>query len=196
MGLVRAARPARRRGPIAVALGVVLGLALLAGLVAAVAGRPSSSAGPVYSVAQVTTGLRQHPRAWVGRTVLVQGRVAGSMSWWSGQSGRSGPLNPFYPPPGLSIRIRLVPLNLNGVPARIWPGPALWVVPHLAPRSARPVMSALRRIPLVQRLFPPPQPLDADVTTPSVFRLTLLPRHRTRCLNVCPDATLDGGVQL
>ena len=171
-----------------------LGVVLVIGLSAALA--PPSPTGPVYTVAVVKAGLRLHPGAWIGRTVLVQGRVAGSMSWWSGQSGRSGPLNPFYPPPGLSIRIRLVPLNLNGVPARIWPGPALWVVPHLAPRSARPVMSALRRIPLVQRLFPPPQPLDADVTTPSVFRLTLLPRHRTRCLNVCPDATLDGGVQL
>jgi len=34
MGLVRAARAARQRGPIAVALGVVLGLAVLGGLVA------------------------------------------------------------------------------------------------------------------------------------------------------------------
>ncbi len=47
MGLVRAAQPARQRGPIAVALGVVLGMALLAGLVAAVVERPSSPDGPV-----------------------------------------------------------------------------------------------------------------------------------------------------
>lgn len=68
MGLVRAVRPTRRRGPIAVAL-VVLGLALLAGLVAAVAGRPSSPAGPVYTVAQVRAGFTRQPAA-------VQGRVA------------------------------------------------------------------------------------------------------------------------
>jgi len=192
MGLVRAARPARQRGPIAVALSVVLGLALLASLVAAVAGRPSSPAGTVYAVEQVTTGLRQHPRAWIGRTVLVQGRVAGAMSW--GQSGH--PLTDvLYPPPGLNIRIRLVPIDLQGYPARIWPGPALWVAPHLAPPSLNPPLNALRRIPLVKRLFPAPQPLDTTDTTPRVFRLTLLPRHGTRCPGVCADATLDG-VQL
>jgi len=170
-----------------------LGVVLVIGLSAALA--PPSPTGPVYTVAVVKAGLRLHPGAWIGRTVLVQGRVAGSMSWWSGPSGRSGPLNPFYPPPGLSIRIRLVPLNLNGVPARIWPGPDLWVAPHLTSPSSSPFMSALRRVPLVNRLFPAPQPLDTTDTTPRVFRLTLLPRHGTRCPGVCADATLDG-VQL
>lgn len=97
---------------------------------------------------------------------------------------------------GLNVRIRLVPVDLHGYPARIWPGPALWVAPHLAPRSVSPFMSALRRIPLVKRLFPTPQPLDEAVTTPSVFRLTLLPRHGTSCPGVCTDATLDGGVRM
>jgi len=169
----------------------VLGVVLVIGLSAALA--PPSPTGPVYTVAVVKAGLRLHPGAWIGRTVLVQGRVAGSMSW--GQSGRSGPLNPFYPPPGLNIRIRLVPIDLQGYPAQMWPGPALWVAPHLAPPSSNPPLNALRRISLVNRLFPAPQPLDTTDTTPRVFRLTLLPRHGTRCPGVCADATLNG-VQL
>lgn len=80
---------------------VALSLVLVIGLDIARALPPPSPAGPVYTVAMVKAGLRLHPRAWVGRTVLVQGRVAGSMSW--GQSGH--PLtNTLYPPPGLNIR--------------------------------------------------------------------------------------------
>jgi len=112
----------------------VLGVVLVIGLSAALAPPPPTE--PVYTVAVVKAGLRLHPGAWIGRTVLVQGRVAGSMSW--GQSGHSGPLNPFYPPPGLNIRIRLVPIDLQGYPAQMWPGPALWVAPHLAPPSSNP----------------------------------------------------------
>ncbi len=180
-----------RTAKVGIVLGV-LGLVLVIGLSAATA--PQSPTGPVYTVAAVKAGLRLHPREWVGRTVLVKGRVAGSMSW--GQSGRSVPIDWLYPPPGLNVRIRLVPVDLHGYPARIWPGPALWVAPHLAPRSASPFLSALRRIPLVKRLFPTPQPLDEAVTTPSVFRLTLLPRHGTSCPGVCTDAMLDGGMQM
>ncbi len=69
----------RTRGRRAAAtIGVVLGMVLLAGLVAAVAGRPSSPAGPVYTVAQVQVGLQQHPIAWAGRTVGVRGMVGGA----------------------------------------------------------------------------------------------------------------------
>ncbi len=64
----------------AATMGAVLGLALLAGLVAAVAGRPFSPAGPVYTVAEVRAGLARHPAAWAGRTLLVRG-VAVESSW-------------------------------------------------------------------------------------------------------------------
>jgi len=76
MGLVRAARPIRRRGPIAVALGVVLGLALLAGLVAVVVERPSSPDGPVYTVAQVG-GFCITPQ---------KGALRGLVRYWSSQN--------------------------------------------------------------------------------------------------------------
>jgi len=32
--------------------------------------------GPVYTMAQVRRGLRNHPRAWVGRSVLVRGIIS------------------------------------------------------------------------------------------------------------------------
>jgi len=37
--------------------------------------RPSTDTLPLYTVAQVTQGLAQHPRAWSGRAVLVRGRI-------------------------------------------------------------------------------------------------------------------------
>lgn len=43
-----------------------------------------NKAAPVYSVAEVRDGLSIHPSAWIGRTVLVRGRVVwlGGLSAW------------------------------------------------------------------------------------------------------------------
>jgi hypothetical protein len=49
----------------------VLGLAVATGL----AVRQDHGAERVYTVAQVTTGLAQHPAAWSGRTLNVRGRA-------------------------------------------------------------------------------------------------------------------------
>lgn len=56
-----------------VATVVVLGLALVVGSV--VEGRARGGTAPVYTVAQVTAALDQHPAAWSGRTVEVRGRA-------------------------------------------------------------------------------------------------------------------------
>jgi hypothetical protein len=45
--------------------------------------------GPVYTVAQVSAGLRQHPAAWVGRTVVVRGTLAVA----EGQNWNNGVVN-------------------------------------------------------------------------------------------------------
>jgi len=82
-------RTGRRRA--VTTLGMVLGIALLAGLVAAVVGRPSSPAGPVYTVAQVRAGLARQPAAWAGRTVLVRG-VAVESDWATGPTTGQGHL--------------------------------------------------------------------------------------------------------
>ncbi len=78
-------RTGRRRA--VTTLGMVLGIALLAGLVAAVVGRPSSPAGPVYTVAQVRAGLARQPAAWAGRTLLVRGSATQTL-WAIGSTTR------------------------------------------------------------------------------------------------------------
>ena len=169
----------------------IVDLLVAAGYVAAERFAPT---GPVYAVATVRAGLRQHPRIWIGRTVLVRGTVAGALSWGTpGYSASAQPMNPLYPPPGLNIRIRLVPSG-TGVPARMWIGPDVWVSPHLAPYPSGPIVGALRRIPLVAGLFPALPQWDSLLGTSSVFRLTLLPLHGTRCQgrpSTCDDAVLD-----
>src|SRR5919198_229113 len=56
-----------------VAAMAVLGLALVNGLAAVV--RQDRGAERLYTVAQVTTGLAQHPTVWSGRTLNVRGRA-------------------------------------------------------------------------------------------------------------------------
>lgn len=46
---------------------------VLLGLYAFTMGALPPAGGPVYSVAQVTAGLRTHPRRWAGRSVAVRG---------------------------------------------------------------------------------------------------------------------------
>jgi hypothetical protein len=52
------------------------GLALATGL-AALAVRGQGDPGPVYTVALVQSHLERDPEAWLGRTLLVRGRIAG-----------------------------------------------------------------------------------------------------------------------
>jgi len=87
-------RTGRRR--VAATLVVVLGMALLTELVTAGARRPSSLAGPVYTVAQVRAGLARQPAAWAGRTLLVHG-VAVESFWGTGPTTSAGHL--CYLPP-------------------------------------------------------------------------------------------------
>jgi len=89
-------RTDRRRA--AAGLGMVLGMASLAGVVMSVVvvGHPSSHAGPVYTVAQVRAGLTRQPSAWAGRTVLVRG-VAFESFWATGpMSGEGHPCDPRF----------------------------------------------------------------------------------------------------
>jgi len=164
MGLVRAARPARRGGPIAVALGVLLGLALLAGLVAAVVGRSSSPTGPVYTVAQVRTGLARQPAVWVGRTVLVRG-VAVLSFWPIGSAG------------GSSVPCALPPDTLP--PARQAVQSCPLIAPQTAPRGTtvylRLVDDSARRDPRHPFfLLHPPNPLTLDLAVQPVTPNPLL----------------------
>ena len=85
------------RRPIVIAAGLLVAALIVAG--GALSVWPAEPMGPVYTVAEVTTGLRQHPGQWVGRTVAVRGVTlawyapykigptgagqAPASSWWS-----------------------------------------------------------------------------------------------------------------
>jgi hypothetical protein len=58
-------------------------LVLLAGALALGVGRLSLAPGNVYTytVPEVVAGLARHPSAWVGRTILVRGRVLQAEVW-------------------------------------------------------------------------------------------------------------------
>ncbi len=75
---------------------VLLCLVVVAALAAVAVGLIRPSLG-IYSVGQVQAGLRQQPRAWVGRTVLVRG--------WSNSSSGAGcaPFGPNSPATFLSV---------------------------------------------------------------------------------------------
>jgi len=58
--------------PLVIAAGLLV-TALIGGGVLAL--RPVEPAGPIYTVADITGGLRRHPQQWVGRAVTVRGVV-------------------------------------------------------------------------------------------------------------------------
>jgi len=89
----RAAYTRAMRRPLALAARLLVVALIGGGAIALWRGDP---AGPVYTVAEVTAGLRQHPVQWVGRTVAVRGVAialykvgstgtgqAPASSWWS-----------------------------------------------------------------------------------------------------------------
>jgi len=59
------------RRPIVIAAGLLLAALIVGG--GAMTLWPVEPAGPTYTVADITAGLRQHPQHWVGRTVAVRG---------------------------------------------------------------------------------------------------------------------------
>ena len=103
--------------------------------------------GPVYAVKDVERALAQNPTGWVGRTVLVQGRVALDRTW--------------SPPDSIVTRVALVD-----------PGRSNSLRPlYLQWGSADPVLTALRRLPLLGRFAPPPQRLQVGL--PAIYRVRL-----------------------
>ncbi len=152
---------------------IVVGLALVA-LGAIIAGELLSMAAPsapVYTVAVVQTGLQRHPRAWVGRTILVSGVVQDIDQYFPTQGPRQ-------------LRVLLVPMLPPGSHAALGGyGPQLWADPRRVPSHPfNALMRLLGTIPVLgpllhvrdQRLHPGQQ---------AVFRLTLLPTQR------CPAGT-------
>ena len=189
----------------------LIGLVLAVGLVVTIVAGAATE--PVYTIAQVRAGLAQDPAAWVGRVVLVRGRVMASLLG-RGASSLGTPLSDYVmtkghlqPPRCITTSTGcpsplagLVPpgtipdLHLQLKPA--WPrrSPVLWVrpqspAPWIRPLPPAPWLAFLRRLPLLQRVLPAPQQGRWGVYT--VYRIQLLPPHRSPCTpNPCEDALL------
>jgi len=163
-------RTGKRRA--AVTLGVVVGMVLLAGLVAAVVGHPTSPTGPVYTVAQVQAALQQHPMAWAGRTVRVRG-MAGAAAFGSTYMVYSCGPTPSTCTVGVPARtvvhLLLVPdgadagattAGISGGNQTLTyhsstaPDPVPGVVVLVQPPAPNALLTALRRVPLVGLLVP------------------------------------------
>jgi hypothetical protein len=127
--------------PAALLLTVVLGWGTLQ-LAAALHTRITTEE-QVYSVNDLHQQVAHDPRHWLGRTLLVQGRVALDHTW--------------SPPDSIVTRIELVDPGTSGV--------------SLAWGGETPLMQALRRLPLLGRLVPRPQVLRWD--TRATYRVQL-----------------------
>jgi hypothetical protein len=181
----------------------------------------SGSARPVqvYTVAQAAAGLAQHPRAWIGRTVVVRG-VPVVVVWPDSQGGVSARVCPSYlpcsmpVPPNTSVDLLLV----DNMPRSIAASKLL--LKTLILRAERPNSPALQspallRVPpsLVVKVLPrPSQTLLADVLThvpllrqfvqqtptlqggtQRLYRVRLLPHPVMSCPPACEDALLLSG---
>ena len=203
MGLVRAARPARRRGPIAVALGVVLGVALLAGLVAAVAGRPFSPAGPVYTVAEVRAGLTRQGVAGAGRTLLVRGVAAASS--WAIMSTVSGVYEfhlcdvrsqfcPLAGPNGATVHLTLiddsVQINPRYAPFILYQPKMMALNLAVQPVTPNPLIALARRLPPLARFLPTQGQVPGGVS--HLYRIRLRPASSGPCAGLSPFTCATG----
>jgi hypothetical protein len=103
--------------------------------------------GPVYSVAAVKQHLAQNPNGWSGRTVLVRARAIQERFW--------------APPDRLVTSIALVDPTAT---TSIGSLSLQWSQPDL-------LLAALRRLPLLGHLVPPPQRPHWDGL--AVYRLQL-----------------------
>ncbi len=105
----------------------------------------------VYTLTDVYTNLRQRPNAWVGRTILVRGKIGEIRATSKHGDSAIIPMNPTSIQnlqrlrltlpvdvgPGWSIRILLVPTTMNVLDIRTDTdvpigGPMLWVSQHIS----------------------------------------------------------------
>ncbi len=207
--------------PIIVAVLLAVLLVVVAGITTAVVGR-LASAERVYSVGEVVSGLRQHPRAWIGRIVLVRGAII----WYAfdhygpngehdgGQDGcmdlsPGGPncqrrigFNIANVAPGSVVHGALASQfhDFNYVGGGLTPQhpPGTLSIRFHTPMTAAtndPVLAFLRRWPIVRSLFPaPPASPSHGFVLSGLFRLRLV-AHRNHGQRQWYDDAVVLGVQ-
>ncbi len=148
---------------------------------------------PRYTLAQVRMGLRQQPKAWIGRIVIVDGSIQTAQASSSGITSLAH-VNYLYPPPGVNVRFLLVPPG-GHIDVRIFlthaQGPSFYLSPQLPLSPIDPLHRLLRQIPLINQWFQEPRPQGWQ--TAQMFRLKLLPPlpQGSICGNIsCPNAIL------
>lgn len=178
--------------------------AMLVACVAALAVTRPAQSEPIYPLGQVVAGLQRQPRLWVGRTVLVSGRVVGltityalNSTFASNVTSHSLPLlsevDPNDPPPWATVAIILIPSDMPArgahppqpnAPTDAMNVPELTVQSQLRRQFA--FLDALHTLPLLGPMLAQPH---RTLLSSSVFRVTILPR--TRCpIGSCTDGLM------
>jgi hypothetical protein len=127
-------------------------------------------AGPVYPVAVVDAGLSEHPGAWVGRTIRVEGAIYGTWCDVTAPCAHmdSDAATPFTVAGG----DRFVLVSAQDPPPHQYDVQQPSLLLALGPPDA--FLLALRGLPLIGGLSPAPQRFGWGV--PSVLRVHLQPR--------------------
>ncbi len=196
-------RTGRRR--VTAMLVVVLGMALLAGLVTAGTRRPSSLTMPVYTVAQVRAGLARQPAAWASRTLLVRG-VAVESFWVTGpttsQSYFCDPGSifshlwscPLAAPYGTTVyltliddSVRLDPTRHFFIPPQTTTTTLILAVEPVAPNS---LTALARRLPPLARFLPMQGQVPGGVS--HLYRVRLRSGGSVPCVGSVPFTCATG----
>jgi len=149
--------------------GLAIGLCwLIASLVSTTA--PPAASRPLYTLATVRRHLHAGPAGWIGRSVEVRAVATLCATWLSGEGS-----------PCLDQQPRLIDPSDQGSALSL----------SVADASAAPLLSALRRLPLVGPLMPSPQPPLLRWGIPWVYTIRL---QRTPCADdasqTCDQALL------
>jgi len=217
LGMQRAGRGTgcRRGESMRRALLGFLGL-LIAGLVFAVIA-PHAASQRVYLVGEVAAGFQHQPQGWIGRTVLVRGRMrlvfwqtrahvvrsmvvgsltaanggtAGAEACTSDPAGCPSPLDRPFPAwlaPAPNAPLHLLLQAPEGLFVSTHPVPAL----NLLVRSADPISTFLRRMPVLRRFIPVSQRVRWGNV--AVYSVSMSPRPQASCRSVmcASDGTID-----
>jgi hypothetical protein len=149
------ARRPRRLALPAQLLAVALLAVMLGTCSAALLGTGCRDRVPMLTLAEIHTHLIRNPRAWVGRIIMVRGRAMSAHCLWPAPEATSCP----DPEPSSIVD----------------PSGAL----PLAVDAAQPLLAGMRRLPLLGRMLPSPQPVQWGAV--GTYRVRLEPAPAASC---------------